>query len=404
MDLVLHGVTLPDGTTTTLRAVAGVIVPPGPDEHPATTGHWDATGLVALPRLVDAHVHLDKTLLGSRWYPHREVASLADRIEAEIALLEGGEVEPVEVRARRLVELALANGATALQSHVDVSGRVGLTRLEPLLALREEQRGRVDIRLVAFPQEGVLRAAGTASALEAAVREGCDAVGGLDPAEFDGDRDSQLDTVFAIADRHGCRVDIHLHESGKTGLASLEAIADRTRALGLAGRVCVSHAYALAQVPQAVAAATGESLAEAGVGLVSSAPGEGRMPPLSFLAGLGVRVAVASDNIRDSWWPYGKADPLERACTAGYLVGAHDDASIAQMLAMVTTTPAELLGLPLATLAPGDVADFTLVPASSAAEAVVAQPASRVVVRGGRIVAGADLLDRRVCHNTAIVA
>lgn len=397
-ELIVTEVALPDGTTATVRCRDGTIaaVTPasaggGPETMPDAT-IVDAAGWVLLPRLVDAHVHLDKTLLGSRWFPHREAASLAERIATEAALLDSVAVEPTATRAGRLIGLAVAHGATTLQSHVDVSGRLGLSRLEAVVAAREAEAGRCDVRLVAFPQEGVTVAPGTAATLESAVRHGCDAVGGLDPAGFDGDRDGQLNAVFGIADRNGCRVDIHLHEAGQTGIDTMLAIAERCRALGMGGAVCVSHAYALAQVPASVAAATAAALACAGVSLVSSAPGRGLMPPLRLLAEHGVTVAVASDNVRDSWWPYGKADPLERACTAGYLAGWLGDDDLLDALAMVTYNPARILGLAAPSVAPGSPADFTLAAASSVTEALVAQPAQRVVVKGGRVVAGAGHL------------
>ncbi len=212
-------------------------------------------------------------------------------------------------------------------------------------------------------------------------------MGGLDPQTFDGDRGQHLETVFDLAQRFDRDIDIHLHEPGMTGIETLHSIADRTAAAGWSGRVCVSHAYSLAQVPAEVVAATADSLAAAGVAIISAAPGEGLMPPLRILLEHGVTAAVASDNIRDSWWPYGQADALERACTAGYLSGWFDDLGLQRAFDLVSANAAKALRTPITHLRPGDAADFSLVPALNLQEAVVMQPGGRIVIKGGRVVA-----------------
>ena len=73
------------------------------------------------------------------------------------------------------------------------------------------------MQIVAFPQSGILREPGAAELLDAAVREGADLVGGLDPQGIDGDAEAHLDIVFGIAERRGVGVDIHLHDRGALG-------------------------------------------------------------------------------------------------------------------------------------------------------------------------------------------
>ena len=103
----------------------------------------------------------------------------------------------------------------------------------------------MDIQIVAFPQNGILRDPGTAELLDEALAAGADLIGGLDPAGIDGDVKGHLDVVFGLAERHGVGVDIHLHDAGALGCFELRDIAARTIATGLQGRVAVSHAFAL---------------------------------------------------------------------------------------------------------------------------------------------------------------
>jgi cytosine deaminase len=360
----------------------GRIVPQTPPGAEEICG----TGYVALPRLADSHLHLDKTLLGERWSPHLTGGSIAERIRLEIDVLASPDIEDLFRRGERLLKMAVANGSTRIRSHVDISAGLGLSRLDALLALREAYRDVADISFVAFPQEGVLSSPGTAELLDEALSMGVEAIGGLDPVTRDGNMDGQLDVVFGLAAKYASRVDIHLHDPEEIGTSTMREIAARTIALDLQGKVAISHGYALGMVDERELERTAIPLVEAGVTLISNVPGKEPRPRYDALVDLGMNVVFASDNVRDSWSPFGKADMLERVALAGYLLGWDEEARLLSGLAHVTTAPALALGDEPAQLRPGDPADFTLVPAGSYLEAIVSQPSGRIVYRGGRVV------------------
>ncbi|NKE45238.1 amidohydrolase family protein [Roseomonas frigidaquae] len=351
-------------------------------------------GLLALPGLVDGHIHLDKTFLGLPWQPHQPDGSpngsVAGRIAAERAQ-RAVIAEPMALRARRLVESIAARGTTAIRTHVDVDAEAGLAGLEALLELRAEVAHLVTMQIVAFPQSGVLR---HARVLEDAVAAGADVVGGLDPAGIDEDIEAQLAIVFGIAERHGVPIDIHLHDPGELGAFELRRIAARSRAAGLQGRVAVSHAYALGQVAEATLARTAAALAEAGVAIMTNGPGPEAMPPVKRLVAEGVTVFVGSDNIRDAWSPYGNGDMLERARLVGYRAALLTDAELRLGLDLVTAAPARVMGLPDPALLEGAAADLVLVDAAHVPEAVATAPPRALVVKAGQIVARDGLLLR----------
>jgi cytosine deaminase len=223
--------------------------------------------------------------------------------------------------------------------------------------------------------------------LDAAIAEGADLLGGLDPVGIDGDLDGHLDALFAIAERRGVGIDIHLHDSGETGIAQLTAIAQRTEAAGLNGRVAVSHAFALGSVPTDVAERTADLLAEAGVAIMSHGPGSATIPPLKLLRDHGVEVFGGSDNIRDAWSPFGNGDMLERAMMIGYRANFRHDDELALAFDMVTAAAARVLGIVPYGIELGAPADFVVVEAGSLAEAVAARPRRKLVIKAGRIVA-----------------
>ena len=372
-----------DGSMTHIAVTDGRIVSMGPGlPETGAADVVDLQGRVVLPGFVDGHIHLDKSFLGDVWHPHQAAGSLRERLAIEKQALAGA--KPMAERAQALLAQAAAFGTVAMRSHVDVDATTGLTNLHTIMQVREQWHDRMHIELVAFPQAGVMSCPGTVQVLEAAAREGVDVVGGIDPTTLDGDADGQLDAVFGIAEKHGVKIDIHLHEPGQQGVEQLHRIAARTRAAGLGGRVAVSHAYSLGDVAPDVLDRIAQALADAGVAIMTNAPGNRAFPPVLRLREAGVNVFSGNDNIQDAWWPYGSGDMLQRAMLVGYRSGFYTDESLHTALRLISSAGAAVLGLSGYGLAVGNDATFVAVKAPNAAAAVASAPAERRVIRKGR--------------------
>ncbi len=372
---------LPDGSRGDLAVSDGRFV--GTHDLTDAIDVYDLEGLLVLPGFVDGHIHLDKSFVGDRWRPHRSATRLDQRLQIEKQML--AEALPTADRADALLTQVHGAGTVAVRSHVDVDATVGLSNLHDIMEAKARWCDRVDIEIVSFPQAGILRSPGTADLLDAAVREGATVVGGLDPTAFDGDADAHLDIVFGIAERHGVKIDIHLHEPGLRGTEQIRRIAARTSAAGMGGKVTISHAYALGEVDDGDLARTAEQLARAEVAIMTNAPGDREFPPVARLRSAGVRVFAGSDNIRDAWWPYGDGDMLGRAMMISYRSGFGEDADFELALEMATTASATVLGLEGHGLAPGDEATFVILDAPNAAAAVAAPPPQRRLVQRGHL-------------------
>jgi cytosine deaminase len=347
----------------------------------------DLAGALLLPPLVDGHIHLDKTLLGLPWVPNQATGNqVADRIEAE-RKVRAARTVPETVTGASLVEQVVASGTLHMRSHVDIDNQLGLRNLHAILDVRERFRDLVTIEIVAFPQSGIARSPGTAKLLDEAIAAGADLVGGLDPIGIDRDLDGHLDTIFGTAGKHGVGIDIHLHDGGEGGIAEMQAIAARTKANGMKGRVAISHAFALGSVPADLVARTADLLAETGIAIMSHGPGAATMPPLPLLRAHGVEVFGGSDNIRDAWSPFGNGDMLERAMLIGYRGNYRHDHELQLACDMVTSAAARVLGVKDYGIRAGGPADFVAVKAQSIAEAVVAHPPRAFVVKAGRTIA-----------------
>ncbi|GAA2647236.1 amidohydrolase [Nonomuraea recticatena] len=342
----------------------------------------DVSGLLVLPGLVEAHCHLDKTLYGGAWVPHSADDTLTGRMSNDLGRRAELGVPSVE-RITALLERMSSFGTTHVRTHTDIDPAVGLRGVEAVGEAAAALSDRVSVRQVAFPQHGLLTNPGTAELLEEALKSGVEAIGGIDPAGIDRDPVRHLDTVFELASRYGAAVDIHLHDGGTLGAWELELIIERTAALGLGGRVTVSHAYALGQIDGAHQDRLAKGLAEAGVAVATAAVYSFPVPPVRKLREAGVTVACGHDGIRDLWGPYGSGDMLERAMHLAYRSTFRADADIELALEAATYGGARALGLPGYGLSVGDQADLVVVPVGGAAEAVVTHPPRSLVMKRG---------------------
>lgn len=366
-----------------LAVTQGRLAEIGDEPAPKARDVIDLKGRLVIPAFVDGHIHLDKSFVGDTWHPHVPAHSLSERLAAEKKLI--AQARPMVERANALIAQAASFGTVAMRCHVDVDGTTGLSHLHAVMEARSTWREWIDIEIVAFPQAGVMSCPGSADMLDAAVREGANVVGGIDPTTFDGDADGQLDVVFGIAEKRDVKVDIHLHEPGMQGIEQLLRIAGRTQALGMAGRVAVSHAYALGEVPVDVVDRTAQALAKAGVSIMTNAPGDRPFPPVLRLREAGVHVFAGNDNIRDAWWPYGNGDMLQRANLIGYRAGFYTDEELLVALDMATHAGAAVIGKHDLGLHAGNEATFLVLDAPNGAAAVAGVPGERIIIRHGEL-------------------
>src|SRR5258706_3077744 len=347
LDALLTNCRLADGRLVDIGLSEGRIAALGDGAAPTLSNSipaLDIGGDLVLPGLVDGHMHLDKTLKGLPWMGHAAGPTRMSRVQLDKAILPHWPLS-TEERAGNLIRECAARGTSHLRTHVDIDLESGLAKLEGVLAARERHRDRATVQIVAFPQSGVMRCPGVLDLLDAAVRNGADLVGGIDPLEIDRDPKGQLDGIFAIAARHGVGLDIHLHEPGEMGLFNVQEICARTKALGLGGRVTISHGFCLGSITERQAAETAAMMAEAGVALVTHGAGGLTMPPIGMLRAAGALGVAGNDAIRDTWSPYGTGDLPERAAMIGWKGDFRRDDQVEVAFDLVTAAGARALGI-----------------------------------------------------------
>lgn len=354
----------------------------------------DAGGRLVTPGLVEAHIHLDKAYLSDR------VSASAGTVEEAIRLTGEAKrrftVEDIRSRARRVIDLAIAAGTTAMRTHVEVDPIAGLAGMEALLPLKREYAPAMTLQICAFAQEGILQAPGTEALLRRALSMGADLVGGCPYNDTDGIE--QIRIVFSLAHEFGVDADFHVDFFDEPTHLHIREIATQTVRAGWQGRVAVGHLTELAALPAREQDAIIAAIAAAGIGVICLPATDlylmGRrdavnvrrgLTPVRRLLAAGVPVALASNNIRNPFTTIGTADLAHMAFLAAVAAHMGTPAEMRELVAALTTYPARILRLPGYGLDTGCQADLVVWECERPEDIVAALPARALVVKTGRV-------------------
>ncbi|MGY1621463.1 amidohydrolase family protein [Geodermatophilus sp. SYSU D00965] len=378
-----------DGRVTALPPAGELPVPQGAQVVPADGG------LVTEP-FVDAHLHLDKVhtlpLVGDaalRAYTDDGMASSAAAIDLASAVKRHYTVEGLLPAVRQALADGLAHGVLHVQAFADVDTAAGLAGVQAVLAAREEFRGRVDVSVVAFPQDGVLRDPGAAALVEQALALGADVVGGIPWIEAtEADQQAHVEWACGLAARQGRRVAMLTDDAPDPRFATTAMLAETMLRYGLAGRGVACHARALGHYAEDRLAAVLARARRAGLGLVSD-PHTGSVAlPVERALAAGVPVALGQDDIEDAYYPFGRHNLLEVAFLAAHLLDMRSAPQLEVLVDLVTTSAARVLGLPGAGLRVGGPADLLVHEATRTVDLLARHAPPRAVVRAGAVLAG----------------
>ena len=400
LDLLLTQATLPDGRQNMSIAVQGGRITEVTEGLQAPAHEtMDAGGLLVSPPFVDVHFHMDSTL--SYGQP---------RVNESGTLLEGialwGELKPqlthdaIVQRALQYCDWAVARGLLAIRSHVDTSDP-SLLPVQALLDVKQRVAPYLDLQLVAFPQDGVLRRQGGLDNLKRALDMGVDVVGGIPHFERTMAQGAESVKILCeLAAKLAKRVDMHCDESDDPHSRHVETLAFETQRLGLHGRVTGSHLTSMHSMDNFYVSKLIALMREADLGVVANPlinitlqgrhdtyPKRRGMTRVPELMAAGLTVAFGHDCVLDPWYSGGSGDMLEAAHMGLHVGQMTSQAGMRQCFDAVTVNPARLLGLEGYGLAPGCHADFVLLYARNPAEAIRLRAARLGVWRRGKQVA-----------------
>lgn len=366
------------------------------DERPLRgTVEIDAAGSLVTESFVNAHLHLCKVYTLDRVgdaaldaYTGGSMGAAMTSIELASAVKDQYDEAWIEPHARRAVHEAVRHGIRHVLAFADVDTRARLQGVKPLLRLRDEFRGVVDLRVVAFPQDGLLRDPGAEELVREAVELGADVVGGIPWIELtDDDAREHVRRMCALAVEFDRSVAMLVDDAGDPALRTTEMLAVEMVRQGLIGRGIANHARAVGTYAEPSVRRLAGLARQAGLTFVSD-PHTGPLRlPVSLMDELGVPVALGQDDIDDAYYPFGRNNMLEVAFLAAHALEAVSAAGMARMYDMVTTRAADVMGIAGHRLEVGAAADLVVLDGASVREALTRHSPPRYVVAGGRVVA-----------------
>ncbi|MFQ4140281.1 cytosine deaminase [Nodosilinea sp. PGN35] len=357
MDIILRDGRLPDGRAVDIGLDNGLIQAVEP--HLPTSARQDIAlgGRLVSPPFVESHIHLDSALTAGqpRW---NQSGTLFEGIEIWRDRKQSLSLEDVKARAIATLKLQAQQGVLYVRSHADVS-ETSLTALRALLEVRDAVKDWITVQVVAFPQDGLYGGPKNLELMEAALKLGTDAVGGIPHYEMTReDGVESVHRIFELAQRYDRLIDIHCDEIDDDQSRFLEVVAACAVRSGLGSRVTASHTTAFASYNNAYAFKLMGLLARANINFIANPlinitlqgrtdtyPKRRGVTRVKELWQQGINVSLGHDCVQDPWYNLGTGNMLDVASMAVHVCQMTGQEEIAACYAMVTANGAKTLSL-----------------------------------------------------------
>ena len=353
----------------------------------------EAQGKLVTESFANPHLHLDKVFTLAMLddaamanYQGEGMGKAMSAIELASAVKDEYDRSWILENVRRAVNWAALNGNTHIRAFADVDSKSELEGVAALIDAREEFRGVVELQVVAFPQDGVVREPGAADLIREAMDLGADLVGGIPWIEYsDPDAQSHIDQMFEIAIEYDAGLSMLVDDAGDPGLRTLEMTALKTLETGWQGRVLAHHARAMALYPKPYFQKLAALLAQAEIAVVSD-PHTGPLhAQVEELREENVLVCLGQDDITDAYYPYGRNNMLEVAFLASHLLWMTSRAEMEVLYDMVSTDAAKAMGIQDHNLQEGAPANLIVLNELNVLEALRFHQAPVAVISNGKL-------------------
>jgi cytosine deaminase len=401
-----------DGSVMDVAIADGRYLAVGTDITAATAGLPDGASVVEIeaagglltPSFVNGHLHLDKvfTLRAAgdaalQAYTSGAMSGALDSIALASAVKAGYRVETAQPLIRRALLDAVRYGCLHLQAFVDLDAAAGMRGFQAVQPIRAEFADVLDLQVVAFPQDGLVRDAGARELCEAALEQGADVVGGIPWSEYtDSDARAHVEWACELAGRTGRRVAMLTDDAGDPSLRTTGMLAEAMIRHGLVGRGVACHARAVGSYPGPTLQRLIGLPGRAGLGFVTDPhTGPLHLPVREFLDA-GLPVALGQDDIEDAYYPFGRNNMLEVAFLAAHVLGFLSDADQLRLIEMITGRAAEVLGMADHAIRAGAPANLLVHGHHRVVDLLRYHDAPRMAIARGRIVARDGEVDQAV--------
>lgn len=277
----------------------------------------DGTGKMILPPFIESHVHLDSTQTAGDpvW---NMSGTLFEGIECWAKRKDKLSKEDVKERAKYTIQKQVENGIQYIRTHVDVTDPK-LVAMDALLELKDELKDKVELQIVAFPQEGILSYPNGKKLIEDAVKMGADCVGAIPHFEFTREYSVEsLNYAMSLAQKYDKLVDVHCDEIDDEASRGLETVACRALEMELFDKVTASHTTAMHSYNNAYVSRLMRLLTMSRInfvanpvvnthlqGRIDTYPKRRGITRVKELQEAGCNVSFGHDDICDPWYPMG---------------------------------------------------------------------------------------------------
>ncbi len=406
-DLLVKGGILPDGTQADIAITGDRIAEVGQVDALALRV-IDATGDLVAPPFVDPHFHMDAVL--SYGLP---------RLNASGTLLEGialwGELRQIATvqemvdRAVTYCDWAASLGLLAIRTHVDTTPD-HLRGVEAMLEVKRRVAPYIDLQIVAFPQDGLLRTATGQQNVVRALDMGVDVVGGIPHFERTMDEGGESLRILArLAAERGLMLDVHCDETDDPMSRHVETLAREVTRHGLGGRAAGSHLTSMHSMDNYYVSKLLPLIAESGMTVIPNPlinitiqgrhdtfPKRRGLTRVKEMQALGITVGWGQDCVRDPWYPLGTGDMLDVAFMGLHVAQMTHPAEMARCFRMVTDDNARILGLQGYGLRKGCIASLAVLDADDPVDALRLRPDRLAVISKGKVIAEKTRNDARM--------
>ncbi|HLB49036.1 MAG TPA: amidohydrolase family protein [Anaerolineales bacterium] len=359
----------------------------------------DAQGKLVTESFANPHLHLCKVYTRQmmdeealRGYHTEGMGRAMTTIELAARVKEKYDESWIIENVRRAVALAAIYGNTHIRALADVDSKARLEGVKALIRARDEFKGVVDIQVVAFAQDGLVREPDASALMRQAMELGADVVGGIPWIEYtEADLQQHVREIFDLAQQFDKDVSMLVDDAGDPGLRSLEAMAVEAIRRGWQGRALAHHARAMALYPQPYFQKVAALLRKAALPVVTD-PHTGPLHArVRELLEEGVLVCLGQDDISDGYYPFGRNNMLEVAFLASHLLWMTTQREIEQLYNMITIDAARAMNVPDFELKAGAPAHVVILEAPNVLEALRDHAAPAYVISHGRLIDRARL-------------
>lgn len=400
MDLIIRNARLRTGKIVDIGIENGTFSKIEPNIAQTSDEEINAHGLLVTPPFIESHIHLDKVNILDV-VRSNESGTLKEAIEIIWDKKRHYTTEDIVSRSERVIQKAIQNGTLHMRTHVDVDTIGGLKPLEGIVALKKKFKHLIDIQIVAFPQEGIVKNPGCAELLWSAMEKGADVVGGM-PANEASPIDSQyhVDLIFKIAKTFGVDIDMHVDETDDPFYRTLEMVADATLKSNMQGHVTAGHTCALAAYDDHYANYVMDKVKHAGMFMITNPVTnlmlQGRSDKQPIRRGItrvkellkrDVIMSFGQDCVRDTFYPFGSADMLQVALITAHAAQMSLPHEREKIFDMITHDAAKILRLDHYGIEIGNPANLVIIDAITTDEAIGTQPDRKFVIRNGKVIA-----------------